>query len=370
MQRKLAGMLKPVPMSVSLRLIGYTLVLSWLALDLLVFEGPLFRRLQGAAGRVPEGLVLTDDLTPAAVVYGRVITLRELDQRLATDRMRGGMDVDLAAMHPAELAEAREVALNRMLLEHAMVVKVRAREEWPSDEEVAAAVAGAEQALGGADEVARWLERAGITREHWENEIAAELARDKYLERLVEGPAAQAASDEAVTLWFADNKDFLEDVPTRARAAHWFRVSLRQDPDELAAAVKETHRRLAAGEISFADACRESSDDYATRERGGELGWIERDPERLPEGLDDDRLFRPTALGLQEPIQSKLGWHIFMIHEVEPKHAPRLEQYEEEIRARLVTDARAALLAQVYAGLREAAIITRYPATLHLPATK
>jgi len=362
--------LKPVPMSVSLRLIGYTVVLSWLALDLLVFEGPLYQRFQKAVGGVPEGLVLTEDLTPAAVVYGRVITLRELDQRLALDRLRGGQDPDLSAMHEEELAEAREVALDRLILEHTMVVKVRAREEWPDDGAVAAAVAEAETALGGAEAVARWLDRAGMSRERWESEIASELARDRYLERLVEAPAATAASDDAVLVWFAENQDLLENVPTRVRAAHWFRAALHQDPEELESAVREMYRRLVAGEIDFATACGELSDDGGTKERRGELGWIERDSERLPDGLDDDRLFRPSAMGLQEPMQSRLGWHIFLIHEVEPPRPPRLEDYEGEIRARLLSDARSELLSQVYAGLREAAILTRYPATLRLPPTQ
>ena len=354
-------MLKPVAPALALRLLGYTLVLSWLVLDLFVWQGPLHRRL---AGPPPDaaGLDLGGDLKPAAVVYGRVVTLREVDQRVAVDRMRGGRGGDLTALHTGELRELREVALDKIILEDTIDAKVRAREENAAPEEAREVIERAERDLGGAEQVAGRLRAAGLSREAWEELLVAEHERLAYLERLIDGPAREAVDDLVVMEWFENHKELFVSAP-RIKARHWFRVSLRRDADELRADVFETYRALVAGEISFDEACLESSDDYATRENGGSLGWIARDANRLPEGLDSDDLFA-VETGLREPMESNLGWHIFYVEESDLNPQPVFEDHRDDIRAHLVSEAREDVRRQIFRALREEAITTLYRETL------
>lgn len=124
------------------------------------------------------------------------------------------------------------------------------------------------------------------------------------------------------------------------------RVAYERDPKkyEVAAAIKlrqitvsteteavEALARLHQGE-DMAQLASEISIDEATRERGGDLDWVQR-------GSMDDALeqaaFSLSVGGLSAPVQSSLGWHILKVEDLRPPYQRTLDEARETIRKQM-----------------------------------
>ncbi len=81
----------------------------------------------------------------------------------------------------------------------------------------------------------------------------------------------------------------------------------------------------------FATLARELSDDSATRDKGGDLGWMSRS--RLP----GDFAAQVFTLPEDTPtlIRTKLGWHLVSVTDREPAVGRTLEEARPEIVASL-----------------------------------
>lgn len=82
------------------------------------------------------------------------------------------------------------------------------------------------------------------------------------------------------------------------------------------------------------------SEDFNTRERGGELNWIKSIGGNVPEE------FREAAYALKDgqfsaPVKSELGWHI--IRRMEQKPFPTYEEAKESIKLKISRDMRSEL---------------------------
>lgn len=99
------------------------------------------------------------------------------------------------------------------------------------------------------------------------------------------------------------------------------------------------YERLENGE-SFATLVKDFSEDFSTRESGGELNWIKS----VGGGVPTD--FKEAAYKLKDgqysmPVKTELGWHI--IKRIKEKDFPKFDEVKETIKFKIGRDSRSEL---------------------------
>ena len=110
--------------------------------------------------------------------------------------------------------------------------------------------------------------------------------------------------------------------PERRRAAHILVTAEQRSEDEARALAESLTQRIRDGE-AFADLAAEFSEDPASADTGGDLGWIE--PGVMMASFED-ALFAMEVGAISDPVQTEFGWHIIRLDEVEE---PRGQSFEE-----------------------------------------
>lgn len=113
------------------------------------------------------------------------------------------------------------------------------------------------------------------------------------------------------------------------RAAHiLITESDERGAEEAAALATELLERIESGE-SFSDLAAEYSDDPASAEDGGDLGWLE------PGIIDpafDEVLFAMQVGDVSAPVESDFGWHLIRLDEVREPRGQTFEEARDEVR--------------------------------------
>jgi parvulin-like peptidyl-prolyl isomerase len=155
----------------------------------------------------------------------------------------------------------------------------------------------------------------------------AHLSRSDYA-NLIARPAVARQKIEDQLL-----KDVGQTAP-QVHAAH-----ILVDTKDLADSI---YAQLQAG-ANFEQTAKEQSNDTATAENGGDLGWFARGQMVKP--------FEDVAFSLQpgqisQPFQTQYGWHILKVYETDPDRAltdQQLQQYKDSIVSRWLDDRKAAM---------------------------
>ena len=178
-------------------------------------------------------------------------------------------------------------------------------------------------------------------------EVAAALAqaRQRILSDAQLAAISQGVklSDEAVSAYARDvyrsNPERFK-VPAQTRARH---ILIGNSPDGKA---QERATELLArikGGLSFEDAAREFSGDYASAAKGGDLGWFSAGAMVKPFEDAVAKLKAPGELGA-EVVQTQFGYHIIQLVNrreagIQPFDEVR-ESLEREVRAKAEEEAR------------------------------
>ncbi len=158
--------------------------------------------------------------------------------------------------------------------------------------------------------------------------LAADLRREKFAAMRL-APEIRVTDGEARE-WFARHGKSLGQ-PERVRVRQIFVATLERPAEKAKATLDSALAALAAGRKDFATLAREISDDPASREHGGELGWLVR--ERLP----PDFAGQVFALRKSKPalIRTSLGWHLVEVTARKPAAPRGFEEAKPEIVAAL-----------------------------------
>ncbi|MDT5120925.1 MAG: foldase protein PrsA [Acidobacteriota bacterium] len=105
--------------------------------------------------------------------------------------------------------------------------------------------------------------------------------------------------------------------------------------------IAEELRRKAAAGADFAALARQSSEDPASRERGGELGTFTRNTHTR---AFDDAAFALKPNTISDVVQTDYGFHVIKVSSHEPPRPMTLAEATPEIRNRLLTQRQAARL--------------------------
>jgi parvulin-like peptidyl-prolyl isomerase len=146
----------------------------------------------------------------------------------------------------------------------------------------------------------------------------AHLSRSDYVNLVVKPAIAREKIDDQL----------LKDVGQTAPQVHAAHILV--DTKDLADSI---YAQLQAG-ANFEQTAKEQSNDTATAENGGDLGWFTRGQMVKP--------FEDVAFSLQpgqisQPFQTQYGWHIIKVYESDPNRAltdQQLQQYKDSITSR------------------------------------
>ncbi len=150
-----------------------------------------------------------------------------------------------------------------------------------------------------------------------------ELLGQAYLDLHRSEIITRAVSEAEVREFWEENRESFGRSPQTVRFEE-IPVLLSPSDDVREEARAEAERILAelrAGTIDFATAARQHSDDPASSENGGDVGWFGRD--RMVEPFERAGFESPTG-ELVGPVETLFGYHVMQV----------LDKREEEVRVR------------------------------------
>jgi len=325
-----------------LRFAIYGAVIAYLAGDLFVFNGPLRRGIDLANPSSPEGKL-------QGVVVGRAfnhrITRGQLDRAVREHLWLEGKTIE--SLTPENLKSVRDAALDELIDHELLRVKTAAvaAQLKVSDEEVNERLRRLLGRFASKGEMESAMKSQGITSERdLRSRLAARIQQEKFVESKI-GPLAKVTDEEA-RKWFGENRKDLS-IPERVEVRHVFIPTLDHPPEEAKLKLEAALADLTAKKKDFATLAREISEDPATKDTGGTLGWMTRS--RLPV----DFAAPVFSLPRNKPalVRTRLGWHLVEVTARKAAEPLTFEQAKPEIiaaleavkRRKAISDSRAAL---------------------------
>lgn len=313
-----------------LRLVVYGGVIGYLLGDLFVWHGFLRSRIDRADPNTPEAIARAKAQGVVARVFNHQINRTQLDRAVAERLWREGKE--WADVPPASRKMVRYAALNELIDHELLRVKAKAHAgDFPVDPEVL------EQRyqrfvarFGSESEMIDVANRQGIgSKEELRERMAAWIQQEAYVESRI-SPLSEVTEEEMHD-WWDEHKEKLE-IPRRVEVRQIFLPTLDQDPDEVKKRIMAAKEDLVSGKASFEELVESVSEDPATKDQGGKLGWIS-------EGrVDSD--FTAAAFeakpGMPFVVQTKMGWHLFEVTGRKEAEDRNYEDAKEEVRTALL----------------------------------
>ena len=285
--------------------------------------------INGRISRWVKSRQTTDTKTLAARVAGQAITRSQLDRAVNERLWLEGKS--LASLSPAELQTAQNAALDELIVETLLDLQAKALKAQlaVSPEEINDRYSRLSARFEDKAAFDTAMKSQGIaTEQALRDRIAARLLREKYIELRI-SPAIRVADEEA-RKWFEENKASLA-LPERIEARHVFLPTLDHPAEEARQKLDAALAELLAKKKDFSTLARELSEDPATKESGGNLGWMTRD--RLPADFSAPVFsLEPNKPTL---VRTKLGWHLVEVTARKPAEPRGFEQAKTEILAAL-----------------------------------
>lgn len=281
--------------------------------DILVFRGLVHRWLGSVIPRDSKAVVAT--------VSGHPISLSQLDRATAERLWLVGKS--LASQTSAD----RSAALNELIDHELLRLQVHANvDQVPvSKLEIDERFSRFAKRFESREALETAMRSQGIAAtKDLRDRLTAQIRQEKYIALRI-APAIQVSDAEA-RQWFAQNAAAVAQ-PERIEVRHIFIPTLDHSPEaakqKLAAAIAS----LSAHQKDFATLASELSEDPATKDSGGRLGWMARD--RLPADFAEP-LF---AMESNRPqlIRTHLGWHLAEVTARKSAEPQTYEQVKPEI---------------------------------------
>jgi peptidyl-prolyl cis-trans isomerase SurA len=319
--------------------------------------GGLALILGATAGAWGQGVSIPVDRI-VAVVGTQPILSSQLDEEMAQQQAAGSTipqdSAGRAALRRRILTNLIETELLVQEAQRDTAVKVTEQEVQDAVEATVRNVRGhfssetefqqqlRQAAFGGVEEWRRWLT---------ENQRRL-ILRDRLLEQLRQkGKIKPIAPTEAqMRQYWEENKGQAQQRPA---TISFRQIVIRPQPDSAsrAQALKTADSLLVAlrGGADFADLARRFSDDSATRDSGGTLGWFRRGTMVKP---FETAAFRLKPGDISNPVETEFGFHLIQVLRVQPAEVlarhilivPKISAAQIALAQQLADSVRAALL--------------------------
>ncbi|MFN6016123.1 MAG: peptidylprolyl isomerase [Verrucomicrobiota bacterium] len=303
-----------------LRLAMFGVIVAYLLGDLFLFKGPLRQAVDKSLSSRPDVV---------ARVAGHFITHSPLERATRENLWLEGKSFDsLSAM---EKSQAQEKALQD-LIDHALLrdkIAGDTKSIQISDNEINARLRAMLSRFTTKGEMESSMHDQGIANEsELRAKVAARLQQEKWIETHI-APIIRTSDDEA-RAWFDQNAASMA-MSERVEVRHIFMAAMDHPQPEIDAKLSGALNDLRSQRKDFATLARELSDDPASKERGGSLGWMTKS--RLPA----DFAAAVFSLPIRQPtiIRSSLGSHLVEVSARKPAEAANFDEMKPEVIAAL-----------------------------------
>jgi len=257
-----------------------------------------------------------------AVVNDEIVMLSEWDE--AYDAVLKTMPPG-ESRDPGKMTELRQRLLENLIRDRLVSQEADKQKVTVKDEQVESAVKDLRDRNFGGNAVAfeQALRQEHLLLDDLKDRLRSQLKQQVLVQKEVQSKIA--VSDAEVEEYFKAHAPELAE-PEERRARHiLFAVPERAKPSEAAkveARARATRLEIAGG-ASFEDKAKEISDDAATKERGGDLGWIKKG--ELVSALED-ALFSLKPGEFSAVLRAPTGYEILKLDEVKGGKARGLNE--------------------------------------------
>lgn len=303
--------------------------------DVLIFRGPAQRWLSSVMPHDPNAVVAT--------VSGHPVTRSQLDRATAERLWLVGKS--LANQTSADRSAALDELIDHELLR--LQVQANLAQLPVSELEIDERLSRFAKRFESRESLETAMRSQGIAAiKDLRDRLTAQIRQEKYLALRI-APAIHASDAEA-RQWFTQNTAAVAQ-PERIEVRHIFIPTLDGSPDAAKQKLTAALTSLSAHQKDFAALARDISEDSATKDSGGKLGWMTRD--RLPADLAEP-LF---AMEPNRPqlIRTHLGWHLVEVTARKPAEPQTYEQAKSEIFAAIAANKRRHAVADFRKKLRQ-----------------
>jgi parvulin-like peptidyl-prolyl isomerase len=321
----------PLKQKFTIRLVICSAVVVYLLADLFVFHGPIGKRIDFAYHLVTERLAYAKSQRVVAHVYSQQITRGQLDR--ATHQIVWIQGKSFDSLSPEAQKNTRYAALDELIDRELLRVKTTANANDLSvtSDEIEKRMSGFAARFSSEQAMITAMKSQGIeSKENLRNRITAEIQQEKYVATKI--ASSVTVSEEEAQDWFTKHQADLQQ-PERIHVRHVFLPSLEHSKEQATQQLQAALESLASNIKDFATLAHEISEDSATQNKAGDLGWISRN--RMPPGITEDWFQLPT--GKPTILESKLGWHLAEVTDRKPAEPRTYEQAKPEILAALET---------------------------------
>ena len=261
-----------------------------------------------------------------------------------------GINVAGRGDHLDRLTKLRKEAMELMIEQELVRQAAEASNIEVTDGEVDAAIAEISEPFDDPADFARRVQSEGFTQESYREHVGRMIAAKRYLDRVRMGVGE--VSDEDLEAYYRDNEHRLT-LPEQVRVRHilltWKPLGTQDDRTAIREQMVPILERARDGE-DFGALAREYSDDYATKQNGGDTGLFRRG-QMTP-------AFEEVAFALQpgeisDMVETPFGVHIIRLEEREEARLLPLDEVREPLRDHIRGEKMEAAVEQETARLRE-----------------
>jgi len=267
----------------------------------------------------------------AAVVGDSLVLASEVEDRV------GPLMSDVSRITDPEKRAARAAALRHEVLERLIDDELILQQATElklsiSSDQVDASIEEIKKQNGlNDDQLREALRTQGMTMAAYRADLRRQLLRYRVLNIAV-GSRVNISDDEVRAYYDRHMKDGSN---VQVRASHVF-VAIPDGADAATAAEKQAQaqkilERAQAGE-DFAKLARETSDDAATRNDGGDLGYFGKD--MLPKAIEE-LVFAMKVGEVRGPIRVDRGFHVIKLVDRKIKDPKPFDEVKDDIRMQL-----------------------------------
>ena len=321
-----------------LRLAMFGIIVAYLLGDLFLFKGPLRQAVDKSLSSRPDVV---------ASVAGHFITRSQLERATRENLWLEGKSFD--SLSDVEKSHAREKALEE-LIDHALLrdkIADDTKSIHISDNEINSRLRAMLSRFTTKGEMESSMRGQGIANEsELRAKVAAHLQQEKWIEAQI-APMIRVSNEEA-RAWFDQNAASMA-MSERVEVRHIFMAAMDHPQSKIDTKLGAALNDLKSQRKDFATLARELSDDPASKERGGSLGWMTKS--RLPADFAAAAFSLP--IGQATIVSSSLGSHLVEVTARKPAEAANFDEMKPEVIAAIEATKRRQAIAELRKKIRE-----------------
>lgn len=291
----------------------------------------------------------------AAVVNNDIITLSEIETRIAPDILR----LRQQEPDPAKRAELRSQLIKRgvevLVGEKLMESQVKELNIEVADSEIDMGIDDVRKQNNiSAEQFEQLLSQEGYTLSSYKAFMRKHLSRMKLVNLKVRSKVK--ISDEDLKAEYAKwSHDEAQEFEIHARHI-LVQVAQKATPEQVEQARLKFQMLMEEAKkpgTNFAELAKKKSEGPSAAD-GGDLGFFKRG---VMVAEFEKAAFTLPVGGISEPIRTKFGWHVLKVEEKKPLAAPPLEEVKDQLRERMLRGQMEKYTEQYVQELRAAAVV-------------